>query len=60
MRMSRWVLLAAGSAASLAAFPPPAAAQERPGVKWLSSLEDARKAAAASGKLLLLDFYADW
>lgn len=58
MRMNRIGLLAIGAAAWPYLAPAPSVAEEAAGLTWLSSLADAKRAAAASGKFLLLDFYA--
>lgn len=51
--------------AGLFAFTPPAGARELDKAelvagKWFTDLEEAKKVAAATGRLILLDFYTDW
>lgn len=58
MRNARLAWLAVGAAAWLGGAPAPAIAEEAAALRWLTSLDAARKAAAESGKFLLLDFYA--
>jgi thiol:disulfide interchange protein DsbD len=60
MRIARTSMVALLAAASLSALPVAARAATPPALRWLTSEREALRIAAASGRPVLVDFWADW